>query len=109
MRRLADIGHQLYVQILDNKFSTDFKITIFEDWCANYQLVTPNVHRINIAERDIRTFKGTFFISYGWSRSYLPQFYVVQPLGSDITDTQPSSSSHTQPKHVSMVIFQQCL
>ena len=60
MRRLADRGHQVDVQILDNETSTDFKITIVEDWCATYQLVPPNAHRRNIAERDIRTFKAHF-------------------------------------------------
>ena len=39
MRRLADRGHQVDVQILDNKVSTDFKINIVEDWCGAYQLV----------------------------------------------------------------------
>ena len=60
MRRLADIGHQVDVQILDNETSTDFNITIVEDWCANYQLVPPNIHRINISERAIRTFNAHF-------------------------------------------------
>ena len=31
-----------------------------KDWGASYQLVTPNVHRINVAERAIRTFKAHF-------------------------------------------------
>ena len=31
MRHLADGGHQVYVQVLDNEVSTDFKITIAED------------------------------------------------------------------------------
>ena len=31
-----------------------------EDWCAAYQLVPPNVHQRNIAERDIRIFKEHF-------------------------------------------------
>ena len=60
MLRLYDRGHQVDVQILDNEVSTDFKITIVEDWCATYQLVPPNVHQRNIAERAIRTFKAHF-------------------------------------------------
>ena len=44
MRRLADRGHQVDVQILDNEFSVYFKRNIVEDWCATYQLVPPNVH-----------------------------------------------------------------
>ena len=29
-------------------------------WGASYQLVPPNVHRRNISERDIQTFKAHF-------------------------------------------------
>ena len=60
MQRLANRGYHVDVQILDNKVSTDFKKTIVEDWCANYQLVPPNVHRQNVAERAICTFKAYF-------------------------------------------------
>ena len=60
MRCLAYRGHQVDAQILDNKVSTDFKRTIVEDWCANYQLVPPKIHRRNILERAIRTFKDHF-------------------------------------------------
>ena len=31
-----------------------------KDWGATYQLVPPNVHRRNISERSIRTFKAQF-------------------------------------------------
>ena len=54
------MGHHVDVQILDNEFSTEFKKTIVKDWGASYQLVPPNVHRRNIAERAIRTFKADF-------------------------------------------------
>ena len=60
MSRLTDRGHQVDVQILYSKVSADFKITIVEDWCATYQMVPPNVHQRNIAERAIRTFKAHF-------------------------------------------------
>ena len=60
MRRLADRGHQVDVQILDNKVSKYFGRTIVKDWGATYQLVPPNVHGINISERDICTFKAHF-------------------------------------------------
>ena len=50
MRRLADIGHQVNVEILDNEVIADFKITIVEDWFETCQLVPPNVHRRNIRE-----------------------------------------------------------
>ena len=60
MQSLADRGHNVDVQILDNKVSTDFKKTIVEDWCATYQLVPRNVHRRNVAEIAICTFKAKF-------------------------------------------------
>ena len=48
------------VQILYNEVSADFKINIVEDRGSTYQLVTPNIHQKNIAERDIHTFKAHF-------------------------------------------------
>ena len=61
MKRLADQGHQVDVKILDNEVSADFKKTIVDDWGANYQMVPPNVHRRNISDRAIRTFKAYFY------------------------------------------------
>ena len=60
MQKLADRGHNVEVQILDNEVSAEFKKTIVKDWGASYQLVPPNVHRRNVAERAIRTFKAHF-------------------------------------------------
>ena len=48
------------VQILENEVSTEFNETIVDDCNVTYQLVPPNIHRRNIAERDIRTFKAHF-------------------------------------------------
>ena len=61
MRRLSYRGHKVDVKVLDNEVSADFKRTIVEDWCATYQLVPPNVHQRNIAERAICTFKANFY------------------------------------------------
>ena len=60
MQRLDDIGHHVDVQILDNEVSADFRKTIVEYWCETYQLVPSNIHRINVAERAIPTFKAHF-------------------------------------------------
>ena len=60
MKRLDDRGHQVDVQLLDNEVSADFKRTIVDDWAATYQLVPTNVHRRNISERAICTFKAHF-------------------------------------------------
>ena len=60
MQKLADRGHHVDIQILDNEVSAEFKKTIKNDWGATYQLVPPNVHRRNISYRAIRTFKAKF-------------------------------------------------
>ena len=60
MKKLADRGHHVEVQILYNEVSAEFKKTIVKDWGASYQLVPPNVHRRNVAERAIRIFKAHF-------------------------------------------------
>ena len=64
MQRLADRGHHVDVQNLDNEVSADFKNTILEDWYATYKLVPPNAHRRNVTERAIHTFKAHFLQSY---------------------------------------------
>ena len=48
------------LQILDNEASSKFKHLITEDLDIKYQLVTPDTHRRNAAERAIRTFKAHF-------------------------------------------------
>ena len=67
MQKFADRGHHVDIQILVNEVSAEFKKTIKNDWGATYQLVPPNVHRRNIAEIVIRTFKAHFIaILQGW-------------------------------------------
>ena len=80
MQRLADRGHHVEVQILDNKVSAEFKNTIVKYWGASYQLVPPNAHRRNVSERAIRTFKANFlailagidtnFPKYMWDKGW---------------------------------------
>ena len=60
MQKLADRGHHVDIQIFYNEVSTKFKKTIMKYWGATYQLVPPNVHRRNIAEKSIRKFKARF-------------------------------------------------
>ena len=57
---LADRVHHVEVQILDNKVSAEFNKTIVKDCGPSYQLVPPNVHRRNVAERAIQIFKAHF-------------------------------------------------
>ena len=60
MHRLTDNKLSVDIQILDNKASTEYKRSIKTKWNAKYQLVPPQTHRSNVAERAIRTFKAHF-------------------------------------------------
>ena len=108
MQRLADRGHHVDVQILDNEVSTYLKRTIVEDWCATYQLVSPNVHRRNVAEIAIRTSKAHFLAVLAGVDPNFPKFMWDNRLVQTEMTNQPSSASHTKPKHVSMGILQRC-
>eukprot|EP00804_Cyclotella_cryptica_P030065 CCRYP_016955-RA/>CCRYP_016955-RA protein AED:0.37 eAED:0.35 QI:0/-1/0/1/-1/1/1/0/377 len=82
MTRLRNRGHLVEHQILDNEASKDYRHAITQVWKATYQLVPPNVHRANAAERAIHTFKAHFlsilagidpaFPNYLWDK-LLPQ------------------------------------
>jgi len=71
MSRLQARGHTVDHQVLDNECSAEYIRTITEDWKATYQLVPPNVHRRNLAERAIQTFKAHFLsILAGLSKAF---------------------------------------
>jgi hypothetical protein len=53
-------GLSVDLQILDNKASAAYKEAITFRWNAPFQLVPPDMHRCNWAERTIRTFKDHF-------------------------------------------------
>ena len=74
MQKLADRGHHIDIQILDNEVSAEFKKTIQKYWGAKYQLVPPNVHIINTAERAIRTFKSHFLAVLAGVDPYFPKY-----------------------------------
>jgi hypothetical protein len=60
MMRLAARGVSVDLQILDNKASAAYKHAITFTWQAKFQLVPPDMHCRNHAERAIRTFKAHF-------------------------------------------------
>ena len=60
MTRLAAKGLSVDLQIMDNEASAAFKQAITFAWRAKFQLVPPDMHRRNRAERAIRTFKDHF-------------------------------------------------
>ena len=74
MQKLADRRHHVDVQILDNEVSTEFKKTIVKYWGASYQLVPPNIHRRNIAERAMQTFKAHFLVILAGVDPEFPKF-----------------------------------
>ncbi len=82
MTRLAARGLSVDLQILDNEASASYKEAITFKWNATFQLVPPDMHRCNRAERAIHTFKdhflailagvGAAFLAYLWDL-LLPQ------------------------------------
>ena len=60
MRRLSHNRLIVNIQILYNEASAEYKRAIKKKRNANYQVVPPNTHRSNAAERAICTFKSHF-------------------------------------------------
>jgi hypothetical protein len=60
MTRLAARGLAIDLQILDNEASAAYKHAITVTLQAKFQLIPPDMHRRNRAERAIRTFKDHF-------------------------------------------------
>ena len=73
MRRLLNNKLTVDLQILDNEASAEYKRAITEKWNANYQLVPPNTHRSNAAERTICTFKAHFLSIFAGVAPYSPR------------------------------------
>jgi hypothetical protein len=73
MTRLVARGLAVDLQILDNEASATYKEAITFKWNAKFQLVPPDMHRRNQAERAIRTFKNHFLlILAGVDAAFLP-------------------------------------
>ena len=60
MQRLKDKNLLVDLQIPNNECSKKYKATMKEKWGVTYQLVPPDLHRRNAAERAIRRFKAHF-------------------------------------------------
>ena len=101
MTRLAAQGLSVDLQILDNKASTAYKEAIIFKWKATFQLVPPDMHRRNRAERAICTFKDHFlailsgvdaaFSPYLWDL-LLPQAELTLNLLQQATINPPISA-----------------
>ena len=74
------------------------------DWGATYQLVPPNVHRRNITERAIRTFKAHFlsvlegvdqdFPKYMWDKLLVQTELTVNLLRQATLNTRMSACEY---------------
>ena len=73
MKRLTDNNLLADLQILDNEASAEYNRSIKTKWNANYQLLPPNTHRSNEAERAIRTFKAHFLSILSGVAPYFPR------------------------------------
>ena len=60
MEIIRSRGHHVYLQVLNNEAIASYQRQITDKWKADFQLVPPNIHRRNTAERAIRTFKAHF-------------------------------------------------
>jgi hypothetical protein len=86
MTRLAARGLSVDLQILDNKASSAYKEAIIFKWNATFQLVPPDMHRRNRAERAIRTFKDHFLaILAGINAAFPPYLWDLLLLQAELT------------------------
>ena len=60
MQRLKYCIMLLDLQVLDNEASAEYNRIIKAEWVVEYQLVPPQIYRINAVEHAIRTFKSHF-------------------------------------------------
>ena len=74
MQRLKNRGLTTDLQILDNEAIQNHKATIKDKWGVDFQLVPPNIHRRNAAERSIHTFKAYFLSVLSGVTPEFPQF-----------------------------------
>ena len=86
MKRIKARGHKVDLQILDNECSAEYKRVMEEEWNIKFQLVPPEVHRRNIAERAIRTFKDHFLATLaGVAADFPPYLWDILLEQAEIT------------------------
>jgi hypothetical protein len=75
MERLAAHGLSVDLNIRDNEASADFKRVITESWKTKFQLVLPDIHLRNKAERMILHFKNQFLSILAGVDATFPQYH----------------------------------
>jgi hypothetical protein len=79
-------GLSVNLQILDNEASAAYKQAITFTWQSKFQLVPPEMHHCNRAERAIRTFKDHFLsILAGVDQSFPPYLWDLLLPYAEIT------------------------
>ena len=86
MQCLSDHKLTVDLKILDNEASAEYKRVIKKKWNINYQLVPPNTHQRNTAERAIRTFKAHFISIIAGVAPYSPTEFMGSLTPSDRSD-----------------------
>ena len=74
MSQLQKNGHNVDLQILENECRTAYKLQIEGKWKSTFQLVPPDMHCRNAAERMIQTFKAHFLSTLAGVSSTFPNF-----------------------------------
>ena len=86
MERLQSRGHHTNLQVLDNEASVVYRQLITDKWKADFQLVPPNVHCRNVAERAICTFMAHFLgILAGVAPDYPRNLWDLLILQTELT------------------------
>jgi hypothetical protein len=86
MTCLAARGLSVDLQILDNKVGAEYKEAITFKWNAKFQLVPPDMHCQNRAERTICTFKDLFLaILAGVDSPFLPYLWDLLLPQAELT------------------------
>ena len=80
MSRLHKRSHSVDLHILDNDCSKSYKLKIKRKWGAKFQLVPPDFHSRNAAERAIDTFKENFLSIIAGVLYLFPNFFWYQIL-----------------------------
>jgi hypothetical protein len=73
MQRLKDRGLAVDLQILNNECSKEYGQRMTEKWGIEFQLVPPEMHCQNAAERAIRSFKAHFLAILAGVASNFPR------------------------------------
>ena len=73
IQRLSDHNLNVYLQILGNEASAEYKRVIKKKGNIKYQLFPPNTNRGNTAEQAIHTFKSHFIYILSRVSPYLPK------------------------------------